>query len=888
MALRSKTVEYAFPTLTTQLNGASRNDFAAITLYIAETSARRFTSVTVRVTCIENAAASGTAIGNRTVGCKLGAVAFSDQSPASENFPDVSQATSYAWLHDFTSYFNTNFGSGTSQTCQVGFSVSTQNIHALTAKIYITYEFEDSTSPTRTKTVRIPIESPTTSLTATLAEIGTNQVPLLDTFLPEAGKTIRYIWYEVAANDHRGDISTDFALELSLDAEAGVSFGTWEMGQEASRWIEVAWVRNDQTTNATHAFKARTTTASRMNNLNAWLCVTYEYDEASTTTVLSSLRMIMPQLFLRTTASDTLANGYRSEFRFVVEEPGPVTLLQSAVFLAFRSMNYTTLNLLARVGGQSARTYNAVSTTSSNFSGGQYGFTHRLDSGGAQGSGLSLARGENAIKFDVYQSGSETSSTPFGGHAIALINYTAAKHEFGSDAHSHTVHQLAFNTAISPSTMTMRTASIKWPIPENLFWMHAAGAQVTVWTNQEMTPTIGLHTQWAPDETQEAGWSLLVQWDQGYGNQNVLFQPMNDFTHLVAKHPHDPTPRRMNPRKTRRYRIGETKVLGQDLIYDAQLWLSYNALPTALERAVTPAAVSVPVSIHRSDTTEVQYSTASMSSGAFIVPCYTTSMTSFAQGYRSGVSAGRSFDFTPSGFPYSITWTPTAMANDSIWLRADLGMTQAGTVSAWADQTGNANNAAQGVSGSRPTYNADGGDGLPSVSFDGTADLLEITDSGTLASTTAFSASLWIKTGATFPTDGTIIGHWGATERFLMRVETGGNLVVSISNGSAGTATVAAALVVSRWYHVAFAYDGAGTGNAGRLKVYINGVQQSPSFSGTVPASTGNPTTLLSIGSRNAASTYFNGSVDDVVFIDGRAMTELEVLTHYLYRQRAG
>jgi hypothetical protein len=188
----------------------------------------------------------------------------------------------------------------------------------------------------------------------------------------------------------------------------------------------------------------------------------------------------------------------------------------------------------------------------------------------------------------------------------------------------------------------------------------------------------------------------------------------------------------------------------------------------------------------------------------------------------------------------------------------------------------------------RPTYLADSGDGKAAISFDGTDDQLDITDSASLGSTTAFSVSCWIRTGATFPSNGTIIAQWGATERFLMRVETGGNLVVSISNGSAGTATVSAALAVSTWYLLTFTYDGSGSGNSGKLKVYINAALQVPSFSGTVPTSTGNPTTVLSLGSRNTASTYFNGYIAEVVFVDGRAMTEDEIMRHYWYRPRFG
>lgn len=889
MVMRCKTVEYAFPTLTTQLNGSSRNDFSAITLYIPETISRKFLSVTVVVTAIENEAASGTALGERTIGVKLGAGAFSDQTTTGENAPDTTQGGSYGWVHNFTSHFEANFGSGTSQTCQVGVQINTQDTHAVSAKLYITYQYDDEGQTTKVKTVRIPLESPTTDLTASLTEIGTNQVPQLSTFLPEASIVYRNIWFEVAANDDRADSATDFALELSLDAEAGASFGTWEMAQLGSRWILVYWVRDDMTTSAAHAFKARTTTATRMTTLNVELCVTYEYDEPTTSTVLQSLRMIMPQFFNRTAQSDSLANGYRSELKFMIEEPATITLKQSGVAFRFGSLNFGTLSLSVRAGGQSARSYTVLPTTSSIYGTGGYGLTHRIDSGGAQGAGISLARGENTLRFDVYQPGTETSALPFKGQAIAIINYTSAKHELGSDAHNHSTHWLLFNTGLPGSTMGVRSVTAKMAIPETLFWVNAVGAHfMPFYVSIGGAPLLTLHAQWEVDEGQAGGWETFLVNDFGWGNQNHQFFLYNDCTRFFARHPFDPTPNRMHPGKTRLWRLGMNKDLSNSVLMDSQIFFTYHALVTMVERGVTPAAGAVPVTVHRSDTSEQLYSTTTLTTGGFLFPCYTTSLSMFAQGYRSGVSAGRSFDFTPSGFAFNVKWRPSYLPNIGLWLRADLGVTQSGTISAWADQSGNANDGAQSTSGNRPTYLTDGGDGRPAASFDGSTDLIEVTDAASIGSTTAFSASVWIRTGATFPTDGTIIAQWGATERFLMRVETGGNLVVSISDGTAGTATVSAALAVSTWYLVSFTYDGAGSGNSGRLKVYVNAVQKTPSFSGTVPASTGNPTTILSIGSRNAASTYFNGYIGEVVFVNGRAMTEEEVLTHFLYHARFG
>lgn len=65
-------------------------------------------------------------------------------------------------------------------------------------------------------------------------------------------------------------------------------------------------------------------------------------------------------------------------------------------------------------------------------------------------------------------------------------------------------------------------------------------------------------------------------------------------------------------------------------------------------------------------------------------------------------------------------FVPTDIAGGILWLRSDLGVTLAGSnVSAWADQSGQGNDAAQGTTADQPAYLASGwSNGLPSIYFD--------------------------------------------------------------------------------------------------------------------------------------------------------------------------
>lgn len=87
-----------------------------------------------------------------------------------------------------------------------------------------------------------------------------------------------------------------------------------------------------------------------------------------------------------------------------------------------------------------------------------------------------------------------------------------------------------------------------------------------------------------------------------------------------------------------------------------------------------------------------------------------------------GVPASPQYDTFPSGLG-----TPATILGASLlqWVRADMGITIGTGVSAWADQSGNGRDYAQGTGAQQPSYNATGGpNGTPSVLFDGANDTL--------------------------------------------------------------------------------------------------------------------------------------------------------------------
>lgn len=72
--------------------------------------------------------------------------------------------------------------------------------------------------------------------------------------------------------------------------------------------------------------------------------------------------------------------------------------------------------------------------------------------------------------------------------------------------------------------------------------------------------------------------------------------------------------------------------------------------------------------------------------------------------------------------------TPGDVGSSTVlWLKGDVGVTGSPNVSAWADQSGNGNNAAQGTGSRQPTLVSEAFNFNPAMTFDGTDDFLDVT-----------------------------------------------------------------------------------------------------------------------------------------------------------------
>lgn len=180
------------------------------------------------------------------------------------------------------------------------------------------------------------------------------------------------------------------------------------------------------------------------------------------------------------------------------------------------------------------------------------------------------------------------------------------------------------------------------------------------------------------------------------------------------------------------------------------------------------------------------------------------------------------------------------------------------------------------------------------LQFNGSNSVVNLGDRSAFDGTTKLGVMFWVNVdatmsgGAAFLSDlnlATLQNGW-ACQKLL-----GANAVhIYIDNaGSNGQGdTPNGSLLSNSWHHVAFNFDGTATGDANRLQVYIDAVNQSLTFPLAIPSSIGNNSDPLHFGTYDnvSASSFMKGMLDDVVIIGGDTFTAAEVTRHFQSHMR--
>lgn len=181
-----------------------------------------------------------------------------------------------------------------------------------------------------------------------------------------------------------------------------------------------------------------------------------------------------------------------------------------------------------------------------------------------------------------------------------------------------------------------------------------------------------------------------------------------------------------------------------------------------------------------------------------------------------------------------------------------------------------------------------------SFTFDGVNDYIEAPTFPNMGGYDQFTFTSWI-----YPLDlseeGTILSNYNGATMFGNTLQTrkdpplpstpSANGILCSTAATQFAETNSLNLQENQWYQIVCVYDGTQSSNSDKIKIYVNGQEQSKTVTGTIPSSIGGDTDLLRIGGDNDTLRYFDGALDEVRIWD-RALSEEEINQLYFTNLR--
>lgn len=695
MAIRPNTISFAFPTYTALAADATVTNFAQITAYIPAT-VRRFTSVWVELAFQDVITATGGSITEHRCALRLGAGAYVTITELDDIANSGENMGGPLGPFDFTNLFNAEWA-GTSMTvdCQfyfdqnTGTTLGTRNV---TAILHVTYEYDDdpAVNPTQIKTVPIPLESLVGALsTSANSNVGSNQIPQLTGvggMLPEASVVIRDWFIVIDGNEGNNNATTDWTLSCNIDSGTAFSFGVQEAQLGSDRYCWWIYKPTPPSTGAAHQFQMWSSTA-RLNHACVTLYVTYEFDAATTTRV--NLTALLPIEIATPLGIATDLNASRFTREFFIEDPGTIELKQSAFRIHFNT-TAAIAGLRWRAGSQAYRAYTHVGNACC----GMFCLQQRIDSGSAQGAGISLARGSNTINIDGYATDTTDQATNVSG--LVILNFHADVGPEGLGQNTKSIRQVFYQW---DALLTARVRfSAGFRLPEFYYWTLSVGFQMFQWV-ATAGEAITLDCQVAPSEGKGLGY--LDIYADAYQSDNersasIIWMRGRD---VFKRHVDDPDTSRLTPEAPRDFRLYTTTACANGIVGLITYHCFVCEVAADFDGTEEGDGSGITVHVHRSDTEEKVAEAVSTLGGAFsalwyddTVPVYCVAREDTAIPPRAGRSDNGLAVATsthPANAPSRMLTLPSPLG---LYLRSNASLTESsGGVTGWTDSSGNGN-----------------------------------------------------------------------------------------------------------------------------------------------------------------------------------------------------
>lgn len=553
MALRLKTIEFSASTTVLTLAAATKRVLTGATQIFIPENTLTFKSCMLEV-FVASDAATAASLTAPTLGFSLGVAA--ESSSALQN-PNAVSAEGETWQfsRDVTSYFASNW-SGTAMNWYAMFTgtgIATAN-HA--AKITITYQYEESTSNTQIKTIRLPIESTRLNLTASFQTIGSGATqaipPLKGTYLPETGITIRQMYLDIQAQDGM-NATTNFSGITRINA--GTQFTFWRSGistLNSARWCRAFYdfTSLNLTGSSYYSLEMVSSLTSRFSLPGGIITCTYEFNATGSTTIFNSL--ILGGVDTSGWIGGTTATDQGVWERTIyIEEPDPITIKESGVGLYFIDSGAVTLSV-AVTGNTSGQTsVQAYTATAGAIQAGQYSLWHRVDAGGQKRQGLFLRRGKNVYRIVFFSNAAQTGWNLSGQ---LLLNYTSGRYSGGTGAHTHTCFQYSMSGQTATRVATSNDV-VPCPIPETYYYLIGNLQYVACTVGAASDCAFTLQADVLPAENVNGGWMPIYN---GMGRTDSVNQAQTLYgaaRTAFTRWNGDPDPDRLNIISSRKYRL---------------------------------------------------------------------------------------------------------------------------------------------------------------------------------------------------------------------------------------------------------------------------------------------------------------------------------------------
>lgn len=585
MATRLKTVEYWFPELAA-VNDNTDTNFTQITAYLPETKASNpFKSVVLDIH-IQDAETVSNNVNRRQVSMSVAGSAYT----VVNNTNLWTSSGEQKWISfsgNFTALFNTSW-SGTSATvdarvlCDSAIATPAQQWRCATAKLTITYEYDD-TSTTQVKTVRIPLSTPP------IANLGTSKpgtatavIPALDTFLPEASKSIRQYTIVVQGND---EVSATTDRSMSWEVETG---GVYTTGVHEGSMNTSCFFRHSQAqsflTSVTRNFYLWSSLAC-FAHVQAWLVVTYEYNESTSTRIMNSL--LLPMDFDSPAGGTTSSDYQRASRELWIEEPGTITKVDSALFMFWEQATAVSgCQYRINAGAWSG----AITSTAAVVAGSccaQYRADTYLPT---------LVRGRNTLQADIYRT--DTTDLMFNMSAFWILNYTSDKHASGSGVHNKTIFWNLETTSTGAAAQETIISATSVQIPETNYFITAIGSEYIY--NSNTTGAMYGVSVMAERLAAEGGvqWEVLYK-DINYGDALTGRRLCYGQCRTVFKrYPQDVDPGRIDIETNRRYKSNFSPALGWRQL---NIIITYHSITYTVADSISGFTGTVTIGLHKGD-----------------------------------------------------------------------------------------------------------------------------------------------------------------------------------------------------------------------------------------------------------------------------------------------